>query len=142
VARFAAAAAAGEADRSDGLAPEGVKDRAATLLSRNRSASGPGSATALFVGLFGTVCGDHGYFYRHVEDQHDQISRWWRPASPKLCWRRPIGLIAAIPAAAPSSAMRRRRFFATFPRDLDRAAVQRVKADYLTEMVVVVFDPA
>ena len=39
VARFVAAAA-GEADRSDGLAPEGVKDRAAILAFPDRSASG------------------------------------------------------------------------------------------------------
>src|SRR5207253_11472482 len=34
------AAAAGEADRSDGLAPEGVKDRAASLLSRIEAHAG------------------------------------------------------------------------------------------------------
>ena len=40
VARFVAAAV-GEADRSEGLATEGVKDRAATLAVAHRGACGP-----------------------------------------------------------------------------------------------------
>jgi tonB-system energizer ExbB len=67
VSRFATAAA-GEADRSEGLDPEGVKERASVLLSRIEAragrliARGTGTlatigATAVFVGLFGTVWG-------------------------------------------------------------------------------------
>ena len=67
VARFIAAAA-GETHRSDGFAPEGVKDRAAILLSRIEAQAGRAitrgigvlatiGATAPFVGLFGTVWG-------------------------------------------------------------------------------------
>jgi hypothetical protein len=50
VARFVAAAA-GEADRSDRLAPEGVKDRAASLLSRmtTRQLNAHGGAISLLV---------------------------------------------------------------------------------------------
>ncbi|MGH6869411.1 MAG: MotA/TolQ/ExbB proton channel family protein, partial [Methylocella sp.] len=62
------AAAVGEADRSRGLAPEGVKDRAAILLSRIEAQAGRViargtsvlatiGATAVFVGLFGAVWG-------------------------------------------------------------------------------------
>jgi biopolymer transport protein ExbB len=67
VARFAAAAAE-ETDRSAGLAMEGIKDRASILLSRIEAQAGRAitrgtgilatiGATAVFVGLFGTVWG-------------------------------------------------------------------------------------
>lgn len=62
------AAAVGEADRSEGLAAEGIKDRAATLLSRLEAQRARAmsremgilatiGAVAPFVGLFGTVWG-------------------------------------------------------------------------------------
>jgi biopolymer transport protein ExbB len=62
------AAAIGEAERSQGLAAEGIKDRAATLLSRHEAQRARAisremgvlatvGATAPFIGLFGTVWG-------------------------------------------------------------------------------------
>jgi biopolymer transport protein ExbB len=67
IARFITAAAE-EADRSDGLASEGVKDRTAALISRIEAQAGRAisrgtgalatiGATGPFVGLFGTVWG-------------------------------------------------------------------------------------
>jgi len=107
VARFVAAAV-GEADRSDGLAPEGVKDRAATLLSRIEAQAGRAilrgtgvlatvGATAPFVGLFGTVWG--------IMDSFIGISRTnttnlavVAPGIAEALLATAMGLIAAIPA--------------------------------------------
>jgi biopolymer transport protein ExbB len=107
VARFVAAAV-GEADRSDGLAPEGVKDRAATLLSRIEAQAGRAilrgtgvlatvGATAPFVGLFGTVWG--------ILDSFIGISRTnttnlavVAPGIAEALLATAMGLIAAIPA--------------------------------------------
>jgi biopolymer transport protein ExbB len=107
VARFVAAAV-GEADRSDGLAPEGVKDRAAALLSRIEAQAGRAilrgtgvlatvGATAPFVGLFGTVWG--------IMDSFIGISRTnttnlavVAPGIAEALLATAMGLIAAIPA--------------------------------------------
>ena len=42
--------------------------------------------------------GHHEQLHRHLESSTPPISRWWRPASPKRCWRPRSGLVAAIPA--------------------------------------------
>ena len=54
-------------------------------------------ATAPFVGLFGTVWGIMNSFIG-ISKRTPPIWRWWRPASPKRCWRPRSGLVAAIPA--------------------------------------------
>ena len=101
-------AAVGEAGRSEGLAAEGVKDRAATLLSRIEAQAGRAimrgtgilatiGATAPFVGLFGTVWG--------IMDSFIGISRTnttnlavVAPGIAEALLATAMGLIAAIPA--------------------------------------------
>ncbi len=102
------AAAAEEANRSKGLAAEGVKDRAAALISRieaeagRKIARGTGvlatiGATAVFVGLFGTVWG--------IMDSFIGISRTnttnlavVAPGIAEALLATAMGLVAAIPA--------------------------------------------
>jgi TonB family protein len=106
VARFVAAAA-GKADRSDGLAPEGVKDRAATLLSRNRSASGPGvlrglatiSATALLSVCLGPSAGIMDSFIGISKNNTTNLAVV-APGIAEALLATAMGFIAAIPAAA------------------------------------------
>jgi biopolymer transport protein ExbB len=107
VARFTAAAVE-EADRSDGLDPEGTKERAAILLSRIEAQAGRTitrgtgilatiGATAVFVGLFGTVWG--------IMDSFIGISRTnttnlavVAPGIAEALLATAMGLVAAIPA--------------------------------------------
>jgi biopolymer transport protein ExbB len=107
VARFVAAAA-GEADRSGGLAPEGVKDRAATLLSRIEAQAGRTitrgtgvlatiGATAPFVGLFGTVWGIMDSFIGISKTNTTNLAVV-APGIAEALLATAMGLIAAIPA--------------------------------------------
>jgi biopolymer transport protein ExbB len=107
VARLAAAAVE-EADRSDGLDSEGIKDRASILLSRIEAQAGRTitrgtgilatiGATAVFVGLFGTVWG--------IMDSFIGISRTnttnlavVAPGIAEVLLATAMGLVAAIPA--------------------------------------------
>ncbi|HUB64693.1 MAG TPA: tonB-system energizer ExbB [Methylocella sp.] len=107
VARFVAAAV-GEADRSHGLATEGVKDRAATLLSRIEAQAGRVilrgtgllatiGATAPFVGLFGTVWGIMDSFIG-ISKTHTTNLAVVAPGIAEALLATAMGLIAAIPA--------------------------------------------
>lgn len=107
VARFAAAAAE-ESSRSKGLAAEGIKERASILLTRieaqagRKIARGTGilatiGATAVFVGLFGTVWG--------IMDSFIGISRTSTtnlavvaPGIAEALLTTATGLIAVVPA--------------------------------------------
>jgi biopolymer transport protein ExbB len=144
VARFAAAAAE-ETDRSDGLDSEGVKDRASILLSRIEAQAGRAitrgtgilatiGATAVFVGLFGTVWG--------IMDSFIGISRTnttnlavVAPGIAEALLATAMGLVAAIPAVVMYNAFARAitsyraelsdaaaEVLCHLSRDLDRAA--------------------
>jgi len=151
VARFIAAAA-GEADRSNGLAPEGVKDRAATLLSRIEAQAGRAitrgigvlatiGATAPFVGLFGTVWGIMDSFIGISKTNTTNLAVV-APGIAEALLATAMGLIAAIPAVVMYNAFARRitGYRATLgdaaaevlrhlSRDLDRDACPRQKED-------------
>jgi biopolymer transport protein ExbB len=116
VARFVAAAA-GEADRSDALAPEGVKDRAAILLSRIEAqagrviARGTGvlatiGATAPFVGLFGTVWGIMDSFIGISKTNTTNLAVV-APGIAEALLATAMGLFAAIPAVVMYNAFAR-----------------------------------
>lgn len=107
VARFVAAAA-GEAERSKGLAPEGVKDRAAILLSRIEAQAGRAAArgtgilatigaTAVFVGLFGTVWGIMDSFIGISKTNTTNLAVV-APGIAEALLATAMGLVAAIPA--------------------------------------------
>jgi biopolymer transport protein ExbB len=107
LARFVAAAV-GEADRSEGLASEGVKDRAATLLSRIEAQAGRVilrgtgvlatiGATAPFVGLFGTVWGIMDSFIGISKTNTTNLAVV-APGIAEALLATATGLIAAIPA--------------------------------------------
>ncbi|MGO9235822.1 MAG: tonB-system energizer ExbB [Methylocella sp.] len=107
LARFIAAAV-GEADRSEGLASEGVKDRAATLLSRIEAQAGRVilrgtgvlatiGATAPFVGLFGTVWGIMDSFIGISKTNTTNLAVV-APGIAEALLATAMGLIAAIPA--------------------------------------------
>jgi biopolymer transport protein ExbB len=107
LARFVAAAV-GEADRSEGLASEGVKDRAATLLSRIEAQAGRVilrgtgvlatiGATAPFVGLFGTVWGIMDSFIGISKTNTTNLAVV-APGIAEALLATAMGLIAAIPA--------------------------------------------
>jgi biopolymer transport protein ExbB len=107
VARFVAAAV-GEADRSKGLATEGVKDRAATLLSRIEANAGRAimrgtgvlatvGATAPFIGLFGTVWGIMDSFIGISKTNTTNLAVV-APGIAEALLATAMGLIAAIPA--------------------------------------------
>jgi biopolymer transport protein ExbB len=107
LARFVAAAV-GEADRSEGLASEGVKDRAATLLSRIEAQAGRVilrgtgvlatiGATAPFVGLFGTVWGIMDSFISISKTNTTNLAVV-APGIAEALLATAMGLIAAIPA--------------------------------------------
>jgi biopolymer transport protein ExbB len=116
VARFVAAAA-NEADRSDGLAPEGVKDRAATLLSRIETQAGRAitrgigvlatiGATAPFVGLFGTVWGIMDSFIGISKTNTTNLAVV-APGIAEALLATAMGLFAAIPAVVMYNAFTR-----------------------------------
>jgi biopolymer transport protein ExbB len=107
VARFVAAAM-GEAGRSEGLAAEGVKDRAATLLSRIEANAGRAimrgtgilatvGATAPFIGLFGTVWGIMDSFIGISKTNTTNLAVV-APGIAEALLATAMGLIAAIPA--------------------------------------------
>jgi biopolymer transport protein ExbB len=140
VSRFAAAAKE-EADRSDGLDSEGVKDRASILLSRIEAQAGRTitqgmgisatiGATAVFVGLFGTVWG--------IMDSFIGISRTnttnlavVAPGIAEALLATATGLVAAIPAVVIYNAFARAitatEVLRHLSRDLDRAACPQKK---------------
>jgi biopolymer transport protein ExbB len=116
VARFVAAAA-GEADRSDGLASEGVKDRAAILLSRIEAQAGRAiargtgvlatiGATAPFVGLFGTVWGIMDSFIGISKTNTTSLAVV-APGIAEALLATAMGLFAAIPAVVMYNAFAR-----------------------------------
>jgi biopolymer transport protein ExbB len=101
-------AAVAEADRSEGLAAEGVKDRAATLLSRIEAQAGRVilrgtgilatiGATAPFVGLFGTVWGIMDSFIGISKTNTTNLAVV-APGIAEALLATAMGLIAAIPA--------------------------------------------
>jgi biopolymer transport protein ExbB len=151
VLRFAAAAAE-EAKRSKGLAAEGVKDRAAALISRieaqagRKITRGTGTlatigATAVFVGLFGTMWG--------IMDSFIGISRTnttnlavVAPGIAEALLATAMGLTAAIPAVVMYNAFARSissyrallgdaasEVLRHLSRDLDRGAAARHEKD-------------
>jgi biopolymer transport protein ExbB len=151
VARFIAAAA-GEADRSNGLAPEGVKDRAATLLSRIEAQAGRAitrgigvlatiGATAPFVGLFGTVWGIMDSFIGISKTNTTNLAVV-APGIAEALLATAMGLVAAIPAVVMYNAFARGitgyramlgdaagEVLRHLSRDLDRDACPRQKED-------------
>jgi biopolymer transport protein ExbB len=101
-------AAMAEADRSTGLESEGVKERAAVLLSRIEARAGRAmtrgtgalatiGATAPFVGLFGTVWGIMNSFIGISEAQTTNLAIV-APGIAEALLATAFGLIAAIPA--------------------------------------------
>ena len=116
VARFVAAAV-GEADRSNGLAPEGVKDRAAILLSRIEAQAGRAiargtsvlatiGATAVFVGLFGAVWGIMDSFIGISKTNTTNLAVV-APGIAEALLATAMGLFAAIPAVVMYNAFAR-----------------------------------
>lgn len=101
-------AAVGEAERSGGLAPEGVKERAAILLSRIETRAGRTmtrgtgvlgtiGATAPFVGLFGTVWGIMNSFIGISQSNTTNLAVV-APGIAEALLATALGLVAAIPA--------------------------------------------
>lgn len=101
-------AAAGEAERSEELAPEGVKERAAILLSRIETRAGRAinrgtgvlgtiGATAPFVGLFGTVWGIMDSFIGISRSNTTNLAVV-APGIAEALLATALGLVAAIPA--------------------------------------------
>jgi biopolymer transport protein ExbB len=116
VARFVAAVV-GEADRSEGLATEGVKDRAATLLSRIEAHAGrmimrgtgilaTVGATAPFIGLFGTVWGIMDSFIGISKTNTTNLAVV-APGIAEALLATAMGLVAAIPAVVMYNAFAR-----------------------------------
>lgn len=102
------AAAIGEADRSDGLSAEGIKDRAATLLSRIEARKARAitremgvlatiGAVAPFVGLFGTVWGIMDSFIGISKTNTTNLAVV-APGIAEALLATAMGLLAAIPA--------------------------------------------
>jgi len=102
------AAAVVEADRSKGLAAEGIKDRAATLLSRLEAQRARAisremgilatiGAVAPFVGLFGTVWGIMDSFIGISKTNTTNLAVV-APGIAEALLATAMGLIAAIPA--------------------------------------------
>jgi biopolymer transport protein ExbB len=102
------AAAVGEADRSEGLAAEGIKDRAATLLSRLEAQRARAisrdmgilatiGAVAPFVGLLGTVWGIMDSFIGISKTNTTNLAVV-APGIAEALLATAMGLIAAIPA--------------------------------------------
>lgn len=102
------AAALGEADRSAGLASDGVKERAVALLSRIEAQAGRAmnlgtgalatiGSTAPFVGLFGTVWGIMDSFIG-ISKTHTTNLAVVAPGIAEALLATAMGLVAAIPA--------------------------------------------
>jgi biopolymer transport protein ExbB len=102
------AAAVGEADRSEGLATEGIKDRAATLLARLEAQRARAiaremgilatiGAVAPFVGPFGTVWGIMDSFIGTSKTNTTNLAVV-APGIAEALLATAMGLIAAIPA--------------------------------------------
>jgi biopolymer transport protein ExbB len=151
VARFVAAAVE-EADRSNGLAPEGVKDRAAILLSRIEAQAGRTiargtsvlatiGATAVFVGLFGAVWGIMDSFIGISKTNTTNLAVV-APGIAEALLATAMGLIAAIPAVVMYNSFARAitgyraqlgdaaaEVLRHLSRDLDRDAAPRQKED-------------
>lgn len=143
-------AAAGEADRSSGLASEGVKDRVATLLSRIEAQAGRAitrgtgvlatiGATAPFVGLFGTVWGIMDSFIGISKTNTTNLAVV-APGIAEALLATALGLIAAIPAVVMYNAFARSisgyrallgdaaaEVLRQLSRDLDREASLRLQ---------------
>jgi biopolymer transport protein ExbB len=111
------AAAVGEADRSEGLAAEGIKDRAATLLSRLEAQRARAisrdmgvlatiGAVAPFVGLFGTVWGIMDSFIGISKTNTTNLAVV-APGIAEALLATAMGLIAAIPAVVMYNAFAR-----------------------------------
>ena len=107
ITRFVAAALA-ETDRSRGLSTEGVKDRAAALLSRIETRAGRAmgrgtgllatiGSTAPFVGLFGTVWGIMNAFIGISKTNTTNLAVV-APGIAEALLATAFGLVAAIPA--------------------------------------------
>lgn len=107
VARFAAAAAE-EASRSKGLAAEGIKERASILLNRIEAQAGRKitrgtgilatiGATAVFVGLFGTVWGIMDSFIGISRSNTTNLAVV-APGIAEALLTTAAGLVAAVPA--------------------------------------------
>ena len=107
VTRLAAAALA-EAERSSGLAHEGIKDRAAALLSRIEARAGRAmgrgtgvlatiGSTSPFVGLFGTVWGIMNAFIGISRTNTTNLAVV-APGIAEALLATACGLVAAIPA--------------------------------------------
>jgi biopolymer transport protein ExbB len=101
-------AAADEAERSGGLAAEGVKERTAVLLSRIEARAGRTmtrgtgvlatiGATAPFVGLFGTVWGIMNSFIGISQSNTTNLAVV-APGIAEALLATALGLVAAIPA--------------------------------------------
>ncbi len=151
VARFVAAAV-GEADRSEGLAPEGIKDRAAILLTRIEAQAGRAiargtsvlatiGATAVFVGLFGAVWGIMDSFLGISKPNTTNLAVV-APGIAEALLATAMGLIAAIPAVVMYNAFARAitvyraqlgdaaaEVLRHLSRDLDRDASSRQRGD-------------
>ncbi len=142
------AAAVGEADRSEGLAAEGIKDRAATLLSRLEAQRARAisremgilatiGAVAPFVGLFGTVWGIMDSFIGISKTNTTNLAVV-APGIAEALLATAMGLIAAIPAVVMYNAFARAitsyramlgdaaaEVLRHLSRDLDREALSR-----------------
>jgi len=101
-------AAHGEAERSGGLPPDGIKERVAANLSRIEARAGRQmmqgtgllatiGATAPFVGLFGTVWGIMNAFIGISRSQTTNLAVV-APGIAEALLATAIGLVAAIPA--------------------------------------------
>ena len=102
------AAAAGELERSSALSPEGIKERAATLIARIEARAGREmnrgtgilatiGATAPFIGLFGTVWGIMNSFIG-ISNAHTTNLAVVAPGIAQALLATALGLAAAIPA--------------------------------------------
>jgi len=146
------AAAAGELERSAALSPEGIKERAATLIARIEARAGREmnrgtgilatiGATAPFIGLFGTVWGIMNSFIGISKTNTTNLAVV-APGIAEALLATAIGLVAAIPAVmiynvfARSIASYRSaladaaaEIMRHLSRDLDRAAMEAAEEE-------------
>jgi biopolymer transport protein ExbB len=145
-------AAVGEAERSIGLAPDGVKERTAMLLSRIEARAsrnmtrgtgvlGTIGATAPFVGLFGTVWGIMNSFIGISQSNTTNLAVV-APGIAEALLATALGLVAAIPAVVIYNVFARSiagyrvlladaaaEVMRHLSRDLDREALPRPKEE-------------